>query len=205
METPRKPHAIRNVLVFILVLGLVALLNLLIHEFGHCITMDSVGGGCEGVYVLPDPGFKIWHLDGFGDPYPNQWENYIGVTRYAKSPPIEWASGLVKLMGSGTVAIISLLALVGLYVFRPKSWIRFPLLAQSMMFLDLLFYTILPRWFGLRHFFFIGGDSAEPLEGALRMGITESIFIVIVLLYSLAMIAGLVNYLRQDMKPQRNA
>jgi hypothetical protein len=103
-------------------------------------------------------------------------------------------------MGSGSTAIISMLALVGLYDLHPRGWVRFPLLAQSFMFLDLPFYTLLPHWFGLPHLFFIGGNTPEPLDGALAMGIPEPAFIAGVLIYSAAMLAGCLGYVWNSMK-----
>jgi hypothetical protein len=191
---------LRNTLFFFLVLGLFAILNLLLHEFGHCVTIEAVRGECEGIYVFP--GVKIWPWEERGNPYKGLWDNKIALTQYEKLAPTEKANGLNSLMGSGSVAVASLLALAGLYVFHPKGWVRFPLLAQSMMFLDLLLYTILPRWFGRPHFFFIGGDSPEPLEGAIQMGIPETFFIACVLLYSALMITGLIRYIWRGMKSQ---
>jgi hypothetical protein len=185
-----------NSLVFLSVLGLITLTNLLVHEFGHCLTINAVGGICEGIYVIP--GVKVCPLTAFGEPYPGTWDNIVGRTSYAQSAPTVQASGLVSVMGSGSVAVLSLLALAGLYIFHPQGWVRFPLLAQSLMFLDLLFYVILPRWFGLRHLFFIGGDSPEPLNGAIKMGIHESTFIAAVLIYSAMMSAGCAGYIRQS-------
>lgn len=181
-----------NILIFVLVLGLFVVVNTFVHEFGHCLTIDAVGGECDGVYLMP--GVRVWPLTAFGQPYPYAWDNYIGLTVYAQAAPTDQARGLVSVMGSGSVAIISLLALVGLYVFRPQGWLRFPLLAQSFMFPDLLFYTILPHWFGLRHLFFIGGDTPEPLNGAIKMGISESAFITAVLVYSAFMLVGCLGY-----------
>jgi hypothetical protein len=187
-----------NILIFVLVLALFALVNLLVHEFGHCITMGAVGGKCEGVYVMP--GVKIWPLTAFGDPYPGAWNDFIGIANYAQAAPTAKASGLVAVMGSGSVAALALLSLIGLYLFRPLGWLRFPLLAQSFMFLDLLFYTTLPHWFGLRHFFFIGGDTPEPLNGAVKMGISESTFITGVLVYSTLMLVGCLGYIWKSAK-----
>lgn len=182
-----------NILIFVLVLGLFVVINTLVHEFGHCLTINAVGGECESIYVMP--GIQAWPLEMLGQPYPDQWEKFIALTYYAELAPTEQAKGLVSLMGSGSVAILSLLALLGLYVFRPRGWLRFPLLAQSFMFPDLLFYTILPHWFGLRHMFFIGGDTPEPLNGAIRMGISESVFIATVLIYSASMLVGCLAYI----------
>lgn len=180
-----------NILIFVLILGLFVVINTFVHEFGHCFTMDAVGGKCDSIYVMP--GVRIWPLITFGQPS-SGWDNFIALTSYAQGAATDRANGLVSLMGSGSVALLSLLSLVGLYVFRPQGWLRFPLLAQSFMFLDLLFYTILPRWFGLRHMFFIGGDTPEPLNGAIRMGIPESTFIAGVLIYSAFMLVGCLGY-----------
>jgi len=79
-------------------------------------------------------------------------------------------------------------------LFRPKGRLRPLLLAQSIMFVDLLTYTILPHWFGLPHFFVVGGRTPEPLDGAIQMGISESTFIAAVLIYSLFMSVGLFRY-----------
>ena len=183
---------IRSSLVFLIVLGLVAFLNLLVHEFGHCLTINAVGGECGGVYVYP--GVKIFPLNELGQKYDKAWEGAIGLTNYASPPPTERARGIVSLMGSGSVAILSLLALVTLYVFHPHKGMRTLLLAQSIMFLDLLTYTILPRWFGLPHFFIVGGTDPEPLDGAVQMGVPESTFIAAVLIFSLFMVIGLARY-----------
>ena len=194
LYSPRE--FIRSSLIFVIVLGLVAVLNLLIHEFGHCITLEKVDGECEGVYVYP--GVKIWPLSEWADEYPRTWNGWVGFARAAKPAPTEYTNGLVSLMGSGSSAIISLLALLGLYRFRPKGGVRLLLIAQSIMFIDLLTYTILPRWFGLPHFFFIGGTSPEPLNGAIQMGISEPTIIAVVLTFSLLMTIGLVRYVSQN-------
>ncbi len=185
-----------NILIFVLVLGLFAVINVVLHEAGHCYTIDAVGGKCDGIYVIP--GVRIWPLNALGQHYPQDWGKNLALTFYAEAAPTSQASGFVSLMGSGSVAALSLLALFGLFIFRPQGWVQIPLLAQSFMFLDLLFYTILPRWFKLRHFFVIGGASPEPLDGAVKMGIPESVFITGVLIYSGLMLAGCVAYIWQN-------
>ena len=186
-------RTIWNILVFVLILLLFAVLNTLVHELGHCFTIDALGGECEGIYFMP--GIRVWPLTTFGQSSPYAGELSPAFTVFSKSAPTDQANGLALLMGSGSTAILSLLALVGLYDLRPRGWLRFPLLAQSFMFLDLLFYTILPRWFGLRHLFFIGGDTPEPLNGAIAMGVSESAFITGVLVYSAVMVVGCARYI----------
>jgi len=187
---------LRSSLVFLLVLGLVAPLNLLLHEIGHCITIDAVGGKCGGIYFYP--GVKIYPLNELGREFDGAWETAVGATTYDQPAPTEEARGLVSLMGSGTTASLSLLALLVLYIFRPRRGIRTLLLAQSLMFLDLLTYTVLPHWFDLPHFFVVGGKSPEPLNGAVLLGISESEFITGVLVFSLLMTAGLVRFVTRN-------
>jgi membrane-associated protease RseP (regulator of RpoE activity) len=83
---------IRNILIFVLVLGVFALINLIVHELGHCYTIDAVGGKCEGVYVMP--GFKVWPLTSFGQSYPHEWKNLLALTK--PSHPTDKASGFVS-------------------------------------------------------------------------------------------------------------
>ncbi len=189
-------RTIGNILIFVIILAVFAAINMVLHELGHCYTINAVGGKCGSIYIMP--GVKIWPLTEFGQHYPNAWNNVIGLTVYAKPAPTDPADGFVSLMGSGSVAALSLLALFLIFIFRPLNWVRFPLLAQSLMFLDLLFYTILPHWFKLRHFFFVGGNPPEPLNGALKMGIPESMFIAGVLIYSTLMLAGWLAYVVQS-------
>lgn len=65
------------------------------------------------------------------------------------------------------------------------------------MFTDLLTYTILPHWFGLPHFFVVGGSDLKPLEGAIQIGLVESVYIAAIILFSLLMTVGLVRCLTQ--------
>ncbi len=196
MHSPGK-STLRIVLMLVLIL-IVLLANLLVHEFGHCITMNATDGACAGVYVWP--GVKIWPLTEAGEHYQGTWDGYIGAAQFASRPSTEFANGLVFLMGSGTTALLATLALLLLLIFRPGGWLRAFLLIQAICFLDLLFYTILPEWFGWRHFIFLGGDSPEPLEGAVQMGIPQNIFIAGVLLYSLGMSFGWWIALRSKMR-----
>lgn len=83
---------------------------------------------------------------------------------------------------------------------------RLGLFIQSWMFLDLLTYTILPEWFGLRHFFFIGGSTPEPLDGTAQMGIARETFIAFVLVFSALMTLGCLAavYYRLGIRFSRN-
>lgn len=186
---------ILNFFALFLIFCMVLFFNLLAHEFGHCLTMNAVGGGCSGVYILP--GIQVWPPGEFGQAYLAPWPGYIGMAVYSDMPPSMWHSGLVSLLGSGSTALLSMLALVALWMFHLPKWARWPLFFQSWMFLDLLTYTILPEWFGLQHFFFIGGYTPEPLDGAAQMGLAQEIFIALVLVFSALMTAGALAALYQ--------
>ncbi|GAB4520673.1 MAG: hypothetical protein Fur0018_00400 [Anaerolineales bacterium] len=47
---------------------------------------------------------------------------------------------------------------------------------MGWLFLDLVFYTFLPL-IGLRHLFFLGGTTPEPLEGALQFSLSAGFFL----------------------------
>lgn len=101
--------------------GIILGFNLLAHEFGHCLTMNAVGGGCAGIYVMP--GVQVWPLSQLGQQAPGFWGGYIGMAVYAAAPPSSWHGGLVSLMGSGMTAIFSVLAVAALWLFRFPKWI----------------------------------------------------------------------------------
>jgi hypothetical protein len=186
-------HLARFFLLGLAIIGLMAV-NLLVHESGHCIAMNIITGGCEGIYVAP--GYKVWPLAGFGERYNESWDGYIGLTHYYpdKLAPTRWHAGLVSVMGSGSTAVLSLIALLSLWVFQPHGWVEHLLMIQALTFGDLFTYTILPGLFGLPHFLFFGGRYAEPLEGALKMGFDRSDFMTGVLVFSGLMFIGWLAY-----------
>jgi len=189
METLKRIlKKIFQVLLLVILFGLVSVVSLLIHELGHCFTMDAVGGRCAAVYVLP--GVQVWPLSDFGAPAEEPWGNYFGRTIYAEPAPGPFEEGMVKLMGSGSVALISTLAMLALAIIRVKGWPGIILLIQGLFFLDIVTYTILPHFFDLPHFFIWGGTTPEPLDGALLMGIPEDYFILGVVAYGVFMLIG---------------
>ena len=58
--------------------------------------------------------------------------------------------------------LLAALALDGLWLFRPLGWLRLLLIAQALMFADLLLYCTPPEFLGLPHYLVFGGSSTEP-------------------------------------------
>ena len=185
---------IRFALIFGILLTLVGILGLFIHECGHGVTAELLGGEFKALFVFP--GIQVWPQ--LGLPYPGEWHGYVGLAHFAYGPEWDsdsWRVGAVHIMGSGSTLLIAVLALGALSYFHPKGWLRLLLLSSSFMFIDLLFYTFLPLM-GLPHWIFFGGRSPEPLEGALQLGIPQWLFLVFVILISTLMICGVIKHIR---------
>ena len=175
---------------FALILVLVFVLATLIHEIGHGLTAEILGGKFLNFYIYP--GIQVW--PDFGHPYTGNWDNSLAYMYYDYGPgwqPDGWQNGFVLLMGSGTNLLLATIAIVLLWLFRPTGLLRLFLIAESIMFLDIVFYTFLPL-LGLRHFFFIGGKIPEPLDGAMLIGSSRPVFLTAVfallILYTLIIV-----------------
>jgi hypothetical protein len=185
---------------FVLLLAAVALGGLFVHELGHGITAQALGGRFNALYVYP--GIQVWPEP--GQPYDKEWGTAVGMadTDPGQNWP-RWKHGLEWLMGSGANLVLAMMALLSLWVFRPKGWLSRLLVAESLLYVDILLYTILPEWFGLPHWFFFGGDFPEPLVGAEWMGVPRGPFITLVLVISALMTAGLIAYVWPGRAPER--
>jgi len=173
----------------------VAIVGLVVHELGHGSTAQFLGGTFRGLYVWP--GIQIW--PSFGEQFQGEWQGFVGVVSYSYGEDWlqdGWQVGLVQLMGSGANLILAILSLSALWAIRPRKWIRLFLLAEAFVFTDMLFYTFLPL-IGLRHWFFFGGDSAEPLLGATKLGIQTWLFLLLVVIVSGLMIKSIFIFHRK--------
>lgn len=189
------------VLSFVVVVAAVSLVGLFIHELGHGITAEVLDGEFKGLYVFP--GVQIW--PNLGERYDGEWGAYVG--RADTDPGKEWGErkeGLVWLMGSGANLVLAMMALVSLWVFRPRGWLSQLLLAEALMYVDILLYTILPEWFGLRHWFFFGGRCPEPLDGAELMGFPRGMFVVLILVISAVMTVGVIAHVLRSRALERS-
>ena len=186
----------RHILIFILTFIFVLIVGLFIHELGHGITVELLGGDFTELYIFP--GLQIW--PNLGVTYNGDRNGYVAKVRYEF--PVDWEAncwevGFVLFMGSGLNLLASIIALSSLYIIRPVRWFRFFLIAESLMFFDILFYTFLPK-FHLKHFIFIGGDIPEPLLGALMLGFSEIEFMILIAIISMLISWSLAIYVKQS-------
>lgn len=200
-ETARK-KAVRpvrrrllTVAAFVVTLVLVWVASLLLHEIGHGLAAQALGG--RVVWVRVRPGIELWPA--FGQVSGGPWGTAIAVVGYTTGPGWDensWQGGVVGLMGSGFNLLLAALALGGLWLFRPRGWLRLLLIAEALMFADLLLYCTLPL-FDLPHYLVFGGDFPEPLVSAEALGFSRWAFLVTVGLVSALMAWGLVAVVRR--------
>jgi hypothetical protein len=159
------------------------------------------------------PGTQVWPISDFGAEFgKGEWGGALGrATTECRGvrEDVVWQSGLIKLMGSGTNMILATLSLIGLWMFHPGGWLRYFLVAEALLFGDILLYTILPEWFDLPHFFFVGGESPEPLDGAALLGWSRPGFIMTILLLSMVLSAAWLGFVllgnqTRELRERRN-
>ena len=104
-------------LVFSMIFLPLAVVGLIVHELGHGLTAQALGGRFLGLWVFP--GIELWPE--FGDYYTGPF-TYFGLTLFAGGPDwSDWQWGLAGLMGTGSTFIISVVALGLLLLLRPKG------------------------------------------------------------------------------------
>jgi hypothetical protein len=186
-----------TITVFLVTLILAWALSLILHELGHGLTAQLLGGQIAWLRVWP--GIEVW-------PSPGQvsegwWGTAIAILGYSPGPgwgTNSWQSAVVGLMGSGSNLLLAALALGILWLLRPRGWLRLLLMAEALLFADLLLYCTLPEFFRLPHYLVFGGNAAEPVNSAEALGCPRWVFVLLVGLVSALMVWGLVAYRRRS-------
>lgn len=193
----------RRVLGFAIAIVLVSLIGFFAHELGHGITSRMLGGKFYGLYVFP--GVQVWPNP--GQRYDGEWGLNVGMadTDWGDDWGYgSWQDGTVLLMGSGSNLVLAALALGSLWLFRPSGWAASLLLAEALMYIDILLYATLPEWFGWPHWFFFGGRWPEPVDGAEMLGCPRGLFVILVLLVSGLMTWGVIAYVLRYQSRKRS-
>ncbi|WP_340679786.1 site-2 protease family protein [Paraglaciecola sp.] len=92
-------------------------------------------------------------------------------------------TGIIAFMGSGINSLLAMLALLFLYLAKPKGVLFFVLSCSAFLYYDMLTYVIFPRWFDMRHLIFWGGKESEPVIALLQLGVdaTAATFAIVTL------------------------
>jgi hypothetical protein len=83
--------------------------------------------------------------------------------------------GIIGFMGSGFNFILAMLALLLLYLTKPKGGGFVILSCCAFLYYDMLTYVLLPQWFGLRHLVFWGGNQPEPIMALTELGVDANV------------------------------
>ncbi len=152
----------------------VALAVDLVHELGHALWGTLAGGSLQYLQVA---WFELYPAPGLRTPF------YVGRVLVAGLGSLV-TRGLFLLGGSATTNILAWA--LGLLLWgaslgpraRVASWV-----AGVLGLLDLPLYVLLPQ-LGLRHWIFLGGETAEPLVGARALGVPDPLFYLLTTLTS---------------------
>ena len=111
---------------------------------------------------------------------------------------IETATGdqLMRLGGSMSTWIVSVVAVTLLWLRRWRPWSRAVLLLLGIWWIDLFTYT-LPVW-GLRRSVLWGGQYAEPFEAAVALGVPGWLFQAFVVGSCIALVVALCFGMRRS-------
>lgn len=161
----------------------------LIHESGHAIWGTAAGGRLTYMQIAY---FEIYPQPAITPEFRLGYAQIEGLTT-------QFASGLMSLGGSLTTSISSwLIALILLTVsLGYKTQLALKILGFFGL-LDLPLYVLFPQ-LGLGHWIFMGGRTPEPLIGARKMGIPDSVFYIIVILSTLGLVFAYFKPLRDKL------
>jgi hypothetical protein len=164
-----------------ILLVIISIIGLVIHETGHAITAILYGAKVTYIQFF---NIQVWPTI--------KYLNCNGLFGGIKYTPID-QNGLVTFMGSGSTAILGLLFAIGLFAIKSRGWVWFICLFTAILLpLDIISYSVFPA-IGLRHWIIFGGYGREPLEGALKMGVTQTTYYSVLVAYIL-ICYGLVIY-----------
>jgi len=192
---------------------------ILIHEAGHAITASYSTDARVQIHIWP--GYELY--PDFGRRFQQIWpQGSPAVTTLSPRSPVQLARDaygyyavvfgrdemermqphlpLIALMGTGATTFTAILALSLISLFKPKRLLLYCLATAALLHLDMLTYAVLPTFFGTRHLYFIGGETAEPVRALAGFGFSESASISGIILLSLLQLGWLYYLLRYKLR-----
>ncbi len=172
----------KNSLLVILSITIGCFLGTLLHESGHILAALLFNSQIEKIRI--GPFLQIFPCVKVVDFNVNLGEVII------KSFKSEVAQGVFEISGSGLNALISVVGLFLLHRIEfSKKITVIMIISIFILAWDIISYSFFPI-FGLPHWIIIGGIESEPLNGAELLSIPNSIFYLLVIIFSI-----IVNYL----------
>jgi hypothetical protein len=160
---PKMKRPIEIMIHYLLLPLLIAIGGLFIHELGHGIIACIFGGTITYFNIMP--GIELYP----GISY-HPWNGFVAQIGYDLPHLTSFQKGFIDFMGSGATFFVAGIILFSLVVFKPHGNIRRILFLTAALFpLDILAYSIFPA-LGWRHWIIFGGRTAEPVNGAIAMG-----------------------------------
>lgn len=207
-----------KVIAIVLFLPLTFILSVFVHEYGHAISAHALG--YEGFRFYIWPGYEI--APQLGNKYPQEWpRNAIAFGHYSpKKFDLDVAydealgrftlttklsanqpqklthlqEGIIGLSGSALNLMIAILSVLLIRHFRPQGVSLYVLRIGSMLFYDILTYTIFPVFFNTKHLVYWGGSEAEPVIALAKLGIPEEVSIAAIVSICLLLSFALVRH-----------
>ncbi len=179
-------------------------ISIAIHEMGHVVGGKLISVDNLAAYIWP--GIELY--PDLGSVYEDVWPNNeiaftqhippsINILDYSNTPPwnnssitllkkspTEFDLNIIKLMGSGLTFILSLIAMLFIYLLRPSGKVLLFATFGVLLNYDLLFYSVLPLIFNLPHLIFWGGNTAEPINALSKMYFSKHFWLTVVIIIS---------------------
>jgi len=196
LPTTLRKVSVKSVLVTLTLILLVAIGGLFLHEAGHGIAAVLMGGRITLLRVMP--GIQLFPRLSL-----EPWNGNVAAIGIALPEGTDTTRqyAFVALMGSGFTFLLGLAAGVLLLLFKPTGWLRtLFVIAALALPLDIITYSLFPV-LGLRHWIIFGGKKAEPLMGAVGLGIPPAVYYTVLALVCVVYYVELLRRLRKSNLP----
>jgi hypothetical protein len=185
-----KEANIKRVLTYLVCFAVSFFLYGVFHELiGHGLTAILLGGSIDSIHLFC---FKV---------FPNfEWSGIpggVGIDNLEEGKLLD----IVIIVGPISTWVVSLLAVIVLWVRRPAGLLRVILVCLSLWCYDLLGEALLV-W-GIPKYLFFHSESPFHYEAAVRLGIQDPLFHIFSIGTSICILAGVMLRLIRNNKRQK--